>query len=987
MKKLKRTVDDILFLLRPAMKFGKGLLLLMLVIEALPALVNSLVTVAVPKVAIDELLNGTPVGRIILNVGVLILTQLAASVATNLLAYGYQIKQTEFSLSITKLILSQTIATDYRFLDKPEYYAKYQLTYQQFATGSQNIFYSFVSLLGALLTCAAMFTVIALLGPWVVLIVVAGTAAQVLVGLKGVKYEMQMSREVTEKTRGINYGSRMLQERQYAADMKVSSMGTYVLGWVDRYIGWIKSVYVRFTRPRAAVNTVSSLLNHATTLGTIAYVVWGISAGRIGSIGDYAALIAAGTTLSTQLRQLFGIFTDMARTAIQAEQAREFFDLPSVIESSTGETPPKEAWWAPDGCAIVSRSVLEEARKGKWPPEGTAPFYGLYAGEDLDPVSFEGTVLATSALPDPSKNDYDDCLQAILVELDSVLSETPSSADVERVVLVNVPVMEDRTIVGGNGFEPGDKVACTCAPYEAMPESILEIQLSDDIRSFEHRQYYPLRIEKIQAFRETGNKDFAKREISVFPVRSLPRDEKAAAARRERIQKEIARVESELARHGGTFEAWKEEYKPIAEKYVRLCEEGRAVWIGDSHFAAGCRETTYNTRAYIEGLLPYKKYLEENNIDLIVVRVPSRGDFAARVLASDDFVENPAWMEHYLECLKNDIEIVDPMPEMWKERFDFPLFYFYQDPDQRHPFEGTAMVMAKEIADVLQRYPYERNAPGIVLRDIQFKTRDALYHWPAGNEKRDPSENVVFKRALRDGEPCKDFAFRSGSPFLLLSNSYFWFPEWTLGASVPGYAAHFLEAIPDWRYRGGIDNQMITFLLEPHLLDGRRAVVMGGGFDAWKGFPTIPKYIPDGARRITLEKTVGASSGEMAIRDPAGSFERSAAGDGSVRFEFNGNYPERGDSFFDLDVSVPGIEGKRTAMIRVNFEQTSTLVVDLVDGGSGAVLDTVRVLPGRVSFADFFLPLAEGSSDVTIRVYPRNPETGLVVPNIELWYY
>ena len=341
MKKLKRTVDDILFLLRPAMKFGKGLLLLMLVIEALPALVNSLVTVAVPKVAIDGLLNGTPVGRIILNVGVLILTQLAASVATNLLAYGYQIKQTEFSLSITKLILSQTIATDYRFLDKPEYYAKYQLTYQQFATGSRNIFYSFVSLLGALLTCAAMFTVIALLGPWVVLIVVAGTAAQVLVGLKGVKYEMQMSREVTEKTRGINYGSRMLQERQYAADMKVSSMGTYVLGWVDRYIGWIKSVYLRFTRPRAAVNTVSSLLNHATTLGTIAYVVWGISAGRIGSIGDYAALIAAGTTLSTQLRQLFDIFTDMARTAIQAEQAREFFDLSSVIEPSTGETPPK----------------------------------------------------------------------------------------------------------------------------------------------------------------------------------------------------------------------------------------------------------------------------------------------------------------------------------------------------------------------------------------------------------------------------------------------------------------------------------------------------------------------------------------------------------------------------------------------------------------------------------------------------------------------
>ena len=124
MKKLKRTVDDILFLLRPAMKYGKGLLLLMLVIQAIPSLVNSLVTVATPKVAIDGLLNGTPVGRIILNVGLLILAQLAVSVVTNLLRFGYQIKQTEFSLSITKLILGQTIATDYRFLDKPEYYAK-----------------------------------------------------------------------------------------------------------------------------------------------------------------------------------------------------------------------------------------------------------------------------------------------------------------------------------------------------------------------------------------------------------------------------------------------------------------------------------------------------------------------------------------------------------------------------------------------------------------------------------------------------------------------------------------------------------------------------------------------------------------------------------------------------------------------------------------------------------------------------------------------
>ena len=341
MKKLKRTFDNALFLLRPALKLGKGLFFLMLLAQALPSLVNSIVTVATPKVAIDGLLNGLPAGKIIWNVGILILAQLAVVLATNLLGFGIGVKQTEFALKFTKLILQQAMVTDYRFLDKPEYYAKYQLTYQQFSTGSQNTFHSFIRLLSALLSCVAMFAVIALLGPWVVLIVLAGSVVQVFLSVREVKINMQLTRETTEKSRGINYGARMLQERQYAADMKVSSMGTYVLAWVDKYIRWTKELQIRYVRPRLKLNLASNVFNQLTTLGTVAYVIWGISSGRIGSIGDYAALIAASTTLSQQLRQLFQIFTSLARVSAEAEQAREFFELPSVIEPSKGETPPK----------------------------------------------------------------------------------------------------------------------------------------------------------------------------------------------------------------------------------------------------------------------------------------------------------------------------------------------------------------------------------------------------------------------------------------------------------------------------------------------------------------------------------------------------------------------------------------------------------------------------------------------------------------------
>jgi ATP-binding cassette subfamily B protein len=340
MTKLKRTLDNFMFLFRPAIKYGKVYLLMMLVMQALPMLVNSLVGVATPKIAIDGIMNGTPFIKIVLSIALIMLVELAVNAVSTGISYASQGKQTEFSLMFTKLITKQAIKTDYRFLDKPEYYAKFQLSYQQFASSAYGMFNNFVSAAGSFLTCAAMFTVIAMLGPWVVLIVVAGTLIQTALNVKQVKINTIMNKESMEKSRGISYGARMLNERQYSADMKTSSIGQYVLRWIDAYGKWLYKTYMQFIKPRILISISVSFINSLTTLGTIAYIVWGIINGNIGSIGNYAALIAASGTLSGQLQQLFNIITQIAQISMQAEQTREFFDLPSVIEPSTGETPP-----------------------------------------------------------------------------------------------------------------------------------------------------------------------------------------------------------------------------------------------------------------------------------------------------------------------------------------------------------------------------------------------------------------------------------------------------------------------------------------------------------------------------------------------------------------------------------------------------------------------------------------------------------------------
>ena len=254
------------------------------------------------------------------------------------------------------------------------------------------------------------------------------------------------------------------------------------------------------------------------------------------------------------------------------------------------------------------------------------PFYPLYKGIKLNTAFMEGTVRDVSIIPDPQKNDYPDCLYSLMIEVNSFLFPQSPNKTISQELIINVPIMKDEEILEDNLYKTGDKFTLTCAAYDDMPDKVKEIQVSDDYQSFEHDYYYVLTIDKIKDFSNAGKKLFSKRQITFLPVKTLEKDEIASQKRAERIQNEICRIEDELSKHGGTFAKWKEEYKPIGDKYKELVKEKFECWIRDSFFSACGNETEYNSpKQYIEGILPYKKYLEENNIDLLLVRIPSKG--------------------------------------------------------------------------------------------------------------------------------------------------------------------------------------------------------------------------------------------------------------------------------------------------------------------------------------------------------------------------
>ena len=207
---------------------------------------------------------------------------------------------------------------------------------------------------------------------------------------------------------------------------------------------------------------------------------------------------------------------------------------------------------------------VEAIKYGIAEKERREPFLGFYENEKIESIAFEGTVRATSSIPNPEKNDYDNCLYALFLELESIQTDEPKE-NLSKEIIINVPIMKDKKIIDDNIFNPGDKVFVVGAEYGEMPQGIQEIQLSDDIQSFEHQCYYALKIYRINSFSKTGNKVFATREITIQPIQTLPKDEKAARLRKERIEKEISRIEEEVKKHGGSFEAWKNQYTLFTE--------------------------------------------------------------------------------------------------------------------------------------------------------------------------------------------------------------------------------------------------------------------------------------------------------------------------------------------------------------------------------------------------------------------------------------
>ena len=647
-------------------------------------------------------------------------------------------------------------------------------------------------------------------------------------------------------------------------------------------------------------------------------------------------------------------------------EAESVIETNSAVKSEDKSFPAAVPFLTPEEAVLLTKEQKD-------------PFFRLYENEELETIIFEGTVRAVSTIPDPQKNDYPDCLYVVRLDINSFQSDSPLSKKITKELYVAIPILKDNIVVPSHLLKPGDKIVCHSVLYDDMPQTINEIQLSDDFQSFEDSYYYVFDLTKTNDFSFNGSKAFAKKELIIPSIQSLPKDEEASLLRKKRIQEEISRIEEELKMHGGTFDAWKNEYKAIAEKFKNLQNEKWSGWIGNSYFSAGTdSELSYNTEEFIKGILPYKTYLEEKGIDLIVLRVPHKQDFAARVLASETFQENPAWIEHYYNCLKNDIEIVDPMPEMWKHRFDLPAFYIYWT-NQSHPGEGMHFFAAKYLASILERYGYKPETNSFSIRRVKTKGNNADLLYPSGNEKYPSGSNIEYYQVLQGENVLTDLEQNSGSPFLFVSNSFFgkvpYYDE-----TLPKYVTYHLQSAVDWLYQPSKHASLYRILLsDMELLSNRKAVIVIGMKGMWSSIPAMPRYYIDGISKMTLEKTICFD--ELSIFDN-NLYLFKETGEGT-QIDYNAQRS------FSFNLTLPAVPGMQTCVVRIKFYANSYPRVTAIDSQDGTIIESA-IQPG-VNFnryCEFYIPVKNEPRVITFKFeYIAGESNTTYFDKCELWYY
>jgi ABC-type bacteriocin/lantibiotic exporter with double-glycine peptidase domain len=291
-----------LFLLKPYWKHGKAYLIISFIVAGFLEPLSAVLTTLLPQKAIDALTAGQPSAVILRVIGLFTLVVIAIHLSMLLARLCYlQPTGTKIQNKIRNDVNEKALFTDFKYYDNPTFFAKFSFAQQQYPGQAGTAAYLIPSVLKSFLTIGAMGGIIATSDPLLIGVTLVFMVLIAMLSLPTLKPEADMNVKVNDNWRPMDYVTRMLTQKENAAELRSSGAGVKFLKTVDQVNANFRAIFTQYRRKTMPFVTVQSVAGVLQISAVLAYVIIFVIRGDTSKIGLYASLTVASAALKSNL--------------------------------------------------------------------------------------------------------------------------------------------------------------------------------------------------------------------------------------------------------------------------------------------------------------------------------------------------------------------------------------------------------------------------------------------------------------------------------------------------------------------------------------------------------------------------------------------------------------------------------------------------------------------------------------------------------------
>jgi ATP-binding cassette subfamily B protein len=332
----------IAFLLAPYWKYGKCYVIVTIIMAMFFQPLSAYLSTLLPQKAIDAVMEGAQRHEIIRIIGIYTLGIALITAAVRGIEIAYtKIMQMKITLRITNDVNEKALFTDYKYYDNPDFFTMFIFAQENFPSQANMAMQLFPELIKAIMTMTVMGAMIAQAGPVLLGVAAFFAALTGVIALPTIKPQVELNVKITENWRPLDYVSRMLKQKENAAELRSSGAGLKFLQKVYAVIAHYQLSYQTYMKKTLPFFLTQSVITPIKTACILAYVVLFIIDGDTSKIGLYASLTVAATTLAASLNSVGSTMNDLLQNTFYGERIATFFEAESEIEPPNSDaTPP-----------------------------------------------------------------------------------------------------------------------------------------------------------------------------------------------------------------------------------------------------------------------------------------------------------------------------------------------------------------------------------------------------------------------------------------------------------------------------------------------------------------------------------------------------------------------------------------------------------------------------------------------------------------------